>query len=82
MEHFRQYQGETNLVVTLPWGETALFTRIPGVYQKGQVVEIRWNYMTQGWEAVRIRNKEANVFDTVVKTVQNIIEDIQVYELV
>ena len=45
------------------------------------VYECRWNYTIQNWEVVRLRKKDMNHWDTVVATLQNIVEDIQVEEL-
>lgn len=47
-----------------------------------RVYECRWNYRWQNWEVVRWRNKDLNLWDTVILTIQNIIEDIQFEELV
>jgi hypothetical protein len=47
-----------------------------------QVYEARWNYSLRAWELTRKREKDANSFETAVRTTQNIIEDIQLCELV
>lgn len=46
-----------------------------------RIYECRWNYRLQNWEVVRWRNKDLNMWETVILTVQNIIEDIQFEEL-
>lgn len=53
---------------------------LPG-FLPNRVYECRWNYRLQNWEVVRWRNKELNLWETVILTVQNIIEDIQFEEL-
>ncbi len=43
--------------------------------------ECHWNYRLQTWQVGRARNKDHNQLETVVKTVQNIIENISPSEL-
>lgn len=62
----------SDAVVTLPRGEEL---------QVGQVYECIWSLKDQRWEVIRFRNKEPNKFQTVVATLQNIVEDIQLEEL-
>lgn len=47
----------------------------------GKVYECVWNIRRNQWEIVRQRDKNCNQFETVVRTVQNIIEDIQPSEI-
>jgi DNA-directed RNA polymerase II subunit RPB1 len=50
-------------------------------FQASKIYECRWNYELKTWEIVRFRNKEMNQWTTVLGTIQNIIEDIQIEEL-
>ena len=47
----------------------------------GHVYECQWNYQSHMWSVVRLRKKSPNNWTTVVGTVQNIVEDIQLDEL-
>ena len=47
----------------------------PGVY------ECRWSYTERSWEIVRPREKAANPWDTVERTLENILEDIRLSEI-
>lgn len=54
-------------------------TRYPITF--GKVYECVWNLVKKQWKIVRQRDKSCNQFETVVRTVQNIIEDIQPEEI-
>ena len=49
--------------------------------EPNNVYECRWNYKKVTWEVIRPRNKSPNNWDTVIGTIQNIVEDIQIDEL-
>lgn len=55
--------------------------QMPG-FAPNRVYECRWNYRFNNWEVVRWRNKDANLWETVVMTVQNIIENIEFSEFI
>ena len=46
------------------------------------VAEFAWNAYQHTWVGLRTRNKDANQFETVVGTIENIIENIQIAELI
>ena len=54
-------------------------TRYPVAF--GKVYECAWNLTRKQWEIVRRRDKSCNQFETVARTVQNIIEDIKPEEI-
>jgi hypothetical protein len=51
-------------------------------FVENQVYECRWNYKTLAWEVCRPRQKAANQWGTVMATLKNIVEDLQLEELV
>ncbi len=53
----------------------------PGRFESGQVYECQWNFRLRRWDLLRLRQKAANGWDTVVRTLNNIVEDITINEL-
>lgn len=51
-------------------------------YQAGATYECQWDTDRQVWLAVRLRDKAPNSWETIVATVQNLEENVQVEELV
>lgn len=50
-------------------------------YVMSFVGECRWNFIDKTWEIIRIRNKEPNNWETIVNTVFNIKEDLQIQDI-
>jgi len=88
VEGFRKHEGDCSLWTVMPDRKRFKFSdgtmALPQGEepQKDKVYECRWNYKDQRWEVVRFRNKDVNQWATVVATIQNIVEDIQLQELV
>ncbi len=85
VEQFRVSPPSANVLLELntPWGESFVFSGgLSGqAVEEGSVYEARWNYGKRIWEVTRKREKDANSFETAIRTIQNIVEDVQVHEL-
>jgi hypothetical protein len=96
VESYRQGRGDHWLWTVLPNRQQVCFgpglwalpaeaqASVQAVVQAGKPLccECRWNYQLQSWEIVRVRHKDVNQWTTVVATLQNIVEDLQLQELV
>lgn len=89
MERFRD-TGSRNkyaLWITLPDYQQFNFSTafpahdISGEIKTSSVYECRYNFYRQSWEIMRIRHKDPNNYYTVIATLCNIVEDIQINEL-
>jgi hypothetical protein len=88
LAHFRKFHPHhTNIWLWTMLPDKTAFCFSGGISQvqnllPNRVYECRWNYRLQNWEAVRLRNKDINQWETVTLTVQNIVEDVKFEELI
>ena len=57
------------------------YAHSPFHFEEGQVFECGWEPQTSQWSLKRLRNKHANQLETVVNTIRNLVENIQLQEL-
>lgn len=86
LEQFRSAQPATNNVwlwCVLP--NRNMFCFSAGIAHhpivENHVYECGWNTQLQTWQVLRMRSKDPNAWDTVVNTIQNIVEEISIDEL-
>jgi DNA-directed RNA polymerase II subunit RPB1 len=84
LETFRSSEGEWVMFCRDTNGRPFLFSHLSESkidFQSGQVYECRWDHQDLTWRVHRLRKKNCNTLETVVLTVKNIMDNIQIEDL-